>query len=140
MILCGSDSRYRVLFLLAEYLGALFPQLSLSVAAPHGSLTPPGPTIPLSDAEILFKGPGPPQTDKISGKVACAVMSFGGFMGIVQDYYPLPWTLLTYSPQLEGYEFNLERKSSRMLRNRASMRLGTGAHLGASDPSTITGA
>jgi hypothetical protein len=45
--------------------------------------------------------------DKISGKVAYAVMSFGGFMGIGQDYYPLPWNLLTYNPQLEGYEFNI---------------------------------
>jgi sporulation protein YlmC with PRC-barrel domain len=33
--------------------------------------------------------------DKISGKVAYAVMSFGGFMGIGEDYYPLPWSLLT---------------------------------------------
>jgi hypothetical protein len=28
--------------------------------------------------------------DKISGKVTYAVMSFGGFLGIGQDYYPLP--------------------------------------------------
>jgi hypothetical protein len=45
--------------------------------------------------------------DKISGKVAYAVMSFGGFMGIGEDYYPLPWKLLTYNPQLEGYELNI---------------------------------
>jgi hypothetical protein len=45
--------------------------------------------------------------DKIGGKVAFAVMSFGGFMGIGQDYYPLPWNLLTYNPQLEGYEVNI---------------------------------
>jgi len=42
--------------------------------------------------------------DKISGKVAYAVMSFGGFMGIGEDHYPLPWSLLTYNPRLEGYE------------------------------------
>ena len=42
--------------------------------------------------------------DKINGKVAYAVMSFGGFMGIGEDYYPLPWSLLTYNPRLEGYE------------------------------------
>ena len=29
--------------------------------------------------------------DKISGKVAYAVVSFGGFLGIGEDYYPLPW-------------------------------------------------
>jgi hypothetical protein len=45
--------------------------------------------------------------EKISGKVAYAVMSFGGFMGIGEDYYPLPWNLLTYSPQLGGYEVNV---------------------------------
>ena len=45
--------------------------------------------------------------DKISGKVAYAVMSFGGFLGIGEDYYPLPWSLLTYNPRLEGYEVNV---------------------------------
>jgi len=36
--------------------------------------------------------------DKTTGKVAYAVMSFGGFLGIGEDYYPLPWSLLTYNP------------------------------------------
>ena len=45
--------------------------------------------------------------DKRSGKVAYAVMSFGGFMGIGEEYYPLPWPLLTYNPRLEGYEVNV---------------------------------
>ncbi len=45
--------------------------------------------------------------DKLTGKVAYAVMSFGGFMGIGEDYYPLPWSLLTYNPRLEGYEVNV---------------------------------
>jgi hypothetical protein len=45
--------------------------------------------------------------DKLSGKVAYAVMSFGGFLGIGEDYYPLPWPLLTYNPRLEGYEVNV---------------------------------
>src|SRR5262249_35393837 len=48
--------------------------------------------------------------DKISGKVAYAVMSFGGFMGIGEDYYPLPWSLLTYNPQLGGYEVNISEQ------------------------------
>jgi hypothetical protein len=29
--------------------------------------------------------------DKISGKVAYAVVSFGGFLGMGEDYYPMPW-------------------------------------------------
>ena len=45
--------------------------------------------------------------DKLSGKVAYALMSFGGFMGIGEEYYPLPWSLLTYNPSLEGYEVNV---------------------------------
>ena len=45
--------------------------------------------------------------DKISGKVAYAVMSFGGFLGIGEDYYPLPWSVLTYSPTLGGYEVEI---------------------------------
>ena len=45
--------------------------------------------------------------DKISGKVAYAVMSFGGFLGIGGDYYPLPWSVLTYNPTLGGYEVEI---------------------------------
>jgi hypothetical protein len=48
--------------------------------------------------------------DKISGKVAYAVMSFGGFVGIGEDYYPLPWSLLTYNTRLEGYEVNVSEQ------------------------------
>src|SRR5207237_5795395 len=45
--------------------------------------------------------------DKLTGKVAYAVMSFGGFMGIGEDFYPLPWSLLTYNPRLDAYEVNI---------------------------------
>jgi hypothetical protein len=45
--------------------------------------------------------------DKLSGRIAYAVMSFGGFMGLGEDYYPLPWSLLTYNPKLGGYEVNI---------------------------------
>src|SRR5436190_2249210 len=45
--------------------------------------------------------------DKRSGRVAYAVMSFGGFLGIGDDYYPLPWELLTYNERLGGYEVNI---------------------------------
>ena len=34
--------------------------------------------------------------DKMSGQVAYAVMSFGGFLGIGDSYHPLPWKSLTY--------------------------------------------
>jgi hypothetical protein len=45
--------------------------------------------------------------DKLSGKVAYAVMSFGGFLGIGDDHYPMPWSLLTYNTDLGGYEVNI---------------------------------
>ena len=45
--------------------------------------------------------------DKRSGKVAFAVMSFGGFLGMGNDYYPLPWEMLTYNERLGGYEVNV---------------------------------
>jgi hypothetical protein len=48
--------------------------------------------------------------DKLSGKVAYAVMSFGGFMGIGEDYYPLPWSLLAYNERLDGYEVNVSEQ------------------------------
>jgi hypothetical protein len=44
--------------------------------------------------------------DKISGKVAYAVMSFGGFLGMGADYYPVPWSALDYDTSLGGYRVN----------------------------------
>lgn len=41
--------------------------------------------------------------DKRTGQVEYAVMSFGGFLGIGDDYYPLPWKSLKYDTSLEGY-------------------------------------
>ena len=47
--------------------------------------------------------------DKISGKVAYAVMSFGGFLGIGDRYHPLPWHVLTYDTGQGGYVVDLDR-------------------------------
>lgn len=44
--------------------------------------------------------------DKVSGKVAYVVMSFGGFLGLGEDYYTLPWTTLRYNTELDAYEAN----------------------------------
>ena len=41
--------------------------------------------------------------DKTSGKVSYAVLSFGGFLGIGDDHYPLPWQSLKYDTSLGGY-------------------------------------
>lgn len=47
--------------------------------------------------------------DKFTGHVEYAVMSFGGFLGIGEDYYPLPWRKLTYDTRLGGYCVDLDR-------------------------------
>ena len=47
--------------------------------------------------------------DKISGKVAYAVMSFGGFLGMGDSYHPLPWHVLTYDTGQGGYVVDLDR-------------------------------
>ena len=41
--------------------------------------------------------------DKRSGRVSYAVLSFGGFLGIGDDHYPLPWQSLKYDTSLGGY-------------------------------------
>ena len=48
--------------------------------------------------------------DKVSGKVAYAVMSFGGFLGMGEDYYPVPWSMLNNDTSLEGYRTNLTKE------------------------------
>jgi hypothetical protein len=53
--------------------------------------------------------------DKRSGKVAYAVMTFGGFLGIGDEYRALPWNLLRYNERLDAYEL-LPTISSAMLR------------------------
>jgi hypothetical protein len=42
--------------------------------------------------------------DKITGRVTYAVMSFGGFLGLGHNHYPLPWPALKYNVQLDGYQ------------------------------------
>ena len=45
--------------------------------------------------------------DKRSGQVAYAVLSFGGFLGIGSDHYPIPWESLKYDTSLGGYRLNI---------------------------------
>jgi sporulation protein YlmC with PRC-barrel domain len=45
--------------------------------------------------------------DKRSGKVAYAILSFGGFLGIGDKHVPIPWTKLSYSPELDAYQLDL---------------------------------
>ena len=47
--------------------------------------------------------------DKASGKVAYAVLSFGGFLGMGDEHYPLPWSSLKYNTDLGGYQVNVTK-------------------------------
>lgn len=47
--------------------------------------------------------------DKLSGKVAYAVLSFGGFLGIGDDHYPIPWSKLTYDERVGGYRTDISK-------------------------------
>ncbi|OHV26897.1 MULTISPECIES: PRC-barrel domain-containing protein [Rhizobium] len=47
---------------------------------------------------------------KLDGRVAYAVLSFGGFLGIGHDHYPLPWEKLNYDTQLDGYRIDLTKE------------------------------
>lgn len=47
--------------------------------------------------------------DKYTGRVEYSVMSFGGFLGIGESYHPVPWRMLTYDTNLEGYVTDIDR-------------------------------
>jgi len=48
--------------------------------------------------------------NKLNGRVAYAIMSFGGFLGIGESYHPLPWRVLRYDPGLGGYVVDIDRR------------------------------
>jgi hypothetical protein len=48
--------------------------------------------------------------DKISGRVTYAVLSFGGFLGIGDEHYPLPWQSLKYDTNLGGYRTGITQQ------------------------------
>src|SRR5947209_10139498 len=48
--------------------------------------------------------------DKVSGSVAYAVLSFGGFLGMGQKHAPVPWARLKYEPTLGAYQLELSNE------------------------------
>jgi sporulation protein YlmC with PRC-barrel domain len=48
--------------------------------------------------------------DKRSGQVRYAVLSFGGFLGMGHDHYPLPWSMLAYDTEQGGYVVDLDKQ------------------------------
>ncbi len=59
--------------------------------------------------------------DKISGQVAYAVMSFGGFLGMGTEEHAIPWNKLTYDTSLEGFRTDV---TEQQLRWRTSLFAG----------------
>jgi sporulation protein YlmC with PRC-barrel domain len=51
--------------------------------------------------------------DKINGRVAYAVMSFGGFFGVGANEYAVPWRMLDYDPSLGGYRIQITAEQLR---------------------------
>lgn len=49
--------------------------------------------------------------DRMSGRVTFAIMSFGGFLGIGRRFHPLPWSMLHYDVERDGYVVPVERQA-----------------------------
>jgi sporulation protein YlmC with PRC-barrel domain len=46
--------------------------------------------------------------NKHSGYVSYAVMTFGGFLGLGADHYPIPWKKLKYSLEHHGFVADID--------------------------------
>lgn len=58
--------------------------------------------------------------DKKSGKVAYAVLSFGGVFGLGEHVHPVPWEALKYDVALDAYVIDATREE---LQNAPTLRL-----------------
>ena len=45
--------------------------------------------------------------DKLTGRIAYAILSFGGFLGIGEDHYPIPWPMLTHNDKADGFQVDI---------------------------------
>jgi len=48
--------------------------------------------------------------DKQSNQIMFAALGFGGFVGIGEKYYPVPWSMLNYDENKGGYVVPLDRE------------------------------
>jgi hypothetical protein len=64
--------------------------------------------------------------EKIGGNVSYAVLSFGGFFGIGDDYYPLPWPSLKYNVEIDGYQTMITKDQLRKRRDMREASTGIG--------------
>jgi hypothetical protein len=47
---------------------------------------------------------------KVDGRVGYAILSFGGFLGMGDKLHPLPWSILTYDTDKNGYVVSLSKE------------------------------
>lgn len=69
--------------------------------------------------------------DKASGKIAYAVVTFGGFLGMGGSRYALPWQILRYDSSEQGYVIDVADdilRSTPVLRDYADRMWGTQLH------------
>lgn len=59
---------------------------------------------------------------KRNGRVEYAVMSFGGLLGMGEDYFPLPWDALDYDTDKGGYRVDIDEDK---LKDAPSYRSGS---------------
>jgi|tagenome__1003787_1003787.scaffolds.fasta_scaffold20990109_9 sporulation protein YlmC with PRC-barrel domain len=45
--------------------------------------------------------------DKLTGQIAYAILSFGGFLGIGEDHFPIPWSMLTCNEKPDGFQVDI---------------------------------
>lgn len=50
---------------------------------------------------------------KTTGQVAYAILTVGGFLGAGERRYPLPWRMLTYDPNRNGYVTAVDKEQLR---------------------------
>ncbi len=48
--------------------------------------------------------------DKATGQAVYAIMAFGGFLGVGEKYWPVPWSQLKYDSNKGGYAVNLDKR------------------------------
>src|ERR1700733_11734778 len=61
--------------------------------------------------------------DKSGGYVIYAVPSFGGFLGIGANHYPIPWQMLDFDEKLDGYRVGITEQE---LKNAPKAEQGDG--------------
>lgn len=49
--------------------------------------------------------------DKRSGQAEYATLAFGGVLGMGEKHYPLPWSVLTYDTDQDGFVVALDKET-----------------------------